>query len=451
MRKEKNPLSGYERTYFESRVDMKQYCSHTAHFNWTLAKQLSHDIQSLRDDCVRGGNARYFTSSGLGTFLAQLDMAIKKVKELMVILDSMNNTRAWEYDEVDKNEVHGYKMFDKNWTCSINGNTKKYTCPGRFREFGEIKACGHGMHFCKNLEDCLAFYKLGAGRIAEVVAHGKVETDGKKSCTNDLEIVREISLEEAFEILNFGGKRCTGIRNIGDYNTGNDNYGSNNSGDRNYGFRNTGYMNFGNQNSGQRNTGSYNTGDENSGLRNTGNCNDGSGNTGNHNKGNHNTGDWNVADFTTGYFMTRTDDTVKMFNEESSWSRRDFIESKACKILMSMPNSTADLLAEEPAVDDCSIGNKFKMKNGDTVCERIITTTKKQEWWDSLSNEKCMEIFNLPNFDPEIFKECTDIDVRKKYRRLVLTPQLHAIFNKFSSRDAFSQFVLSEWNDEIDR
>ena len=450
MRKYNQPW-GEKLTFFESRIDAERYCRDAAGKNWNSINNLLDDLNTMRNDCANRANATYFTSSGLSTLLRQLDAAIDEAIKLSKILSLITDTRTLEYNVRNENEVHGYKMFDKNWTCSINGNTKKYTCPGRFHEFGEIKVCGHGMHFCKNLEDCFAFYKLGAGRIAEVVSHGKVETDGKKSCTNDLEIVREISIEEAFEILNFGGKRCTGIRNIGDYNTGNDNYGSNNSGDCNYGFRNTGYMNFGNQNSGQRNTGSYNTGDENSGLRNTGNCNDGSGNTGNHNKGNHNTGDWNVADFTTGYFMTRTDDTVKMFNEESSWSRRDFIESKACKILMSMPNSTADLLAEEPAVDDCSIGNKFKMKNGNTVCERIITTTKKQEWWDSLSNEKCMEIFNLPNFDPEIFKECTDIDVRKQYRRLVLTPNLHAIFNKFSSRDAFTQFVLSEWNDEIDR
>lgn len=437
---------------FKSNSDAKQYCVDAVYSNWKSANDLVHDLQSMYLCCAFRKNATYFPPSGFHALLSQIETAIKKAKELRQTLDSITDAKAWEYYKKFDNTVHGYKMFNMDWTCGPHGgHIKQYTCPGRSYEFGKLELCGNGMHFCTNLQDCLNYYKLGESRIAEVIAHGRVETNGKKFCTNDLEIVREISLEEALGILNFGGKWCTGIRNIGDYNTGDDNYGSHNSGKYNYGFRNTGHMNFGNQNSGKGNTGSYNTGNENSGQRNTGDCNDGSGNTGNHNKGNHNTGDWNVADFTTGYFMTRTDDTVKMFNEESSWSRRDFIESKACKILMSMPNSRADVLTEEPAIDDCSIGNKFKTKNGDTVCERIITITEKQEWWDSLSNEQCMEIFNLPNFDPEIFNECTDIDTWKQYRRLVLTPRLHTIFDKISSHDAFAQFVLSEWNDEIDR
>lgn len=448
MKKYKRPWA--EQTFFESRADAKRYCRDTANKNWIFTNNLEDALRNMRDDSVRDGNAKYFTSSELSTLSRQLDEAIKKTNELSEILGLITDTRAWESDEMNENEVHGYKMFDKNWTCHVSGNMKKYSCPGRFREFGEIEVCGHGMHFCKNLEDCLAFYKLGAGRIAEVVAHGEVKTQGSKSCTNDLEIVREIDVSEAIKILNFGGIWCTGIRNSGHYNVGNDNYGNLNVGSENYGTKNTGCMNFGNCNTGHKNIGNYNVGGGNIGNSNIGDENYGSRNVGNRNKGNFNTGSWNAASFTTGFFMTKCDETVKMFNEESTWSRMDFINSKANAILKSMPITEVRYSDEKPG--SCyaqKTGRSFEEKNGSFVYEKIVEISKKQKWWDSLSNEQCMEIFNLPNFDPEIFKECTDIDVRKQYRRLVLAPRLQTIFGKLSSHDAFSQFVLSEWNDEI--
>lgn len=45
-------------------------------------------------------------------------------------------------------KVKGYKVFNPDWTCSPNGNTKKYTCPGKFEEDITPVRCGHGMHFC---------------------------------------------------------------------------------------------------------------------------------------------------------------------------------------------------------------------------------------------------------------------------------------------------------------
>lgn len=37
-----------------------------------------------------------------------------------------------------------------------------------------------------------------------------------------------------------------------------------------------------------------------------------------------------------------------------------------------------------------------------------------QKWWDSLSESDKNTVMNLPNFDANIFKECTGIDVRGK-------------------------------------
>ena len=41
-------------------------------------------------------------------------------------------------------------------------------------------------------------------------------------------------------------------------------------------------------------------------------------------------------------------------------------------------------------------------------------TTKgnRQTWWDALKAEDKEKVMNIPNFDAEIFKQCTGIDVK---------------------------------------
>ena len=94
--------------------------------------------------------------------------------------------------------VRGYKVFYSNWTCRPAGaKPKQYTCPGKFEEEGEIEICGHGMHFCTRLLDCFNYYSFNPeNKVAEVVAYGDIKTNGEKSCTNKLEIVRELSWEK---------------------------------------------------------------------------------------------------------------------------------------------------------------------------------------------------------------------------------------------------------------
>ena len=125
-----------------------------------------------------------------------------------------------------QNVVHGFKVFRPDWTCSPNGNTKQYTCPGKFEEEGELDVCGHGMHFCQTAADCFNYYNFdSSNKVAEVIAYGEVRTDGDKSCTDKLEIVREIPWDEVLRIVNIG-KNCTGRCDTGDCNTGDCNTGN---------------------------------------------------------------------------------------------------------------------------------------------------------------------------------------------------------------------------------
>ena len=102
-----------------------------------------------------------------------------------------------ENNNTVQNVVHGFKVFRPDWTCSPNGNTKQYTCPGKFEEEGELDVCGHGMHFCQTAADCFNYYSFNSeNKVAEVIAYGDVRTEGDKSCTDKLEIVREIREQE---------------------------------------------------------------------------------------------------------------------------------------------------------------------------------------------------------------------------------------------------------------
>lgn len=121
--------------------------------------------------------------------------------------------------------IKGFKVFNPDWTCSPNGNTKQYTCPGKFEEDVTPIRCGQGMHFCKVAADCFNYYSFNPdNHVAEVAAYGEVVEEGDKCATNKLEIIREIPWAELLEMVNTG-KGCAGLCNSGDWNSGDWNSG----------------------------------------------------------------------------------------------------------------------------------------------------------------------------------------------------------------------------------
>lgn len=291
-------------------------------------------------------------------------------------------------------KVKGFKVFRPDWTCSPNGNTKQYTCPGKFEEEVELDVCGHGMHFCQTAVDCFNYYSFNSeNKVAEVIAYGDVRTDGDKSCTDKLEIVREIPWDEVLRIVNIG-KNCTGRYNTGDYNTGNCNTGD----------RNTGNSNTGNCNIGDRNTGSMNTGDWN-----TGNCNTGYYNTGYGNTGDYNTGDWNKSSFNAGCFNTE-EQKIMLFNKPSDITYREWIDSDARDLLNQIPKNVVEWVDEEDMTDE----EKAAYPTYETIGGYLKTLDESESgqlWWNELSDCNKQIIKSIPNFDPDIFYECTGIKV----------------------------------------
>ena len=274
-----------------------------------------------------------------------------------------------ENNNTVQNVVHWFKVFRPDWTCSPNGNTKQYTCPGKFEEEGELDVCGHGMHFCQTAADCFNYYSFNSeNKVAEVIAYGDVRTEGDKSCTDKLEIVREIPWDEVLRIVNIG-KNCTGRCNTGDCNTGN------------------------------RNTGNRNTGDWNTGNR----------NTGNRNTGNRNTGDWNKSSFNTGCFNTE-EQKIMLFNKPSSMTYREWIDSDARYLLNQIPKDVVEWVYEEDMTDEEKAAHPTYETTGGYL--KVLDESEcGQLWWGSLSDRRKDIIRAIPNFDSDIFFQCTGVRV----------------------------------------
>ena len=282
-------------------------------------------------------------------------------------------------------EVKGYKVFNPDWTC----RGFQYEVGKIFEEDVKPSCCDRGFHFCKKAADCFSYYSFNSkNKVAEVIALGEVDTDGKKSCTNKIQIVREIPWQELLTIVNTG-KDCTGLCNTGNWNTGN--------------------WNTGNWNTGNRNTGDRNTGNRNTGNRNTGNCNTGNCNTGNRNTGNCNTGEWNKSSFNTGCFNTE-EPKIMLFNKPSDMTYREWIDSDARYLLNRIPKDVVEWVYEEDMTDEEKVANPTYETTGGYL--KVLDESEcGQLWWGSLSDLQKNHIKSIPNFDAEIFEQCTGIKV----------------------------------------
>ena len=274
--------------------------------------------------------------------------------------------------------MKGYKVFKSDWTCR-----GFYYEVGKTYEMKEDPVCcERGFHFCGKLIDCFNYYHFDSeNKVAEIEALGAIDDDGneEKYCTNKIKIVRELSWHEVLDLVN----------------TGKDNTGRDNTGNRNTGNRNTGNRNTGNRNTGDRNTGNRNTGNWNTGNCNTGNCN---------------TGDWNSTDFSTGCFNTK-EEKIRLFNKRSKWTYRDWRCSLARDLMCDCPHTKTVWINEKYMTDSEKEENPTWECTGGYLKIIEATNEDKQKWWDNLDDEDREEVMSLPNFDKDIFKEITGIEV----------------------------------------
>ena len=302
--------------------------------------------------------------------------------------------------------IKGYKVFNSDWTC----RGFQYKVGETFKHNGNIEMCGSGFHFCQNASDCFNYYSFDSrNKVAEVEAIGLVKTQGNKSVTDTIKIVREIEWQELLTIVN-EGNNCTGFCNSGHYNTGNHNSGHCNSNDWNSGHYNTGNYNSGNRNTGSFNTGRYNSGDWNSGSYNSGDWNSGSCNSGYCNSGNYNSGDWNSTNYSTGFFNTEHQ-PIYMFNKPTNMSRNDIYNLEGMQVLRYNFQSSNWIYSEKMSAEEKAEHPEHRITGG--YLKTVDFKTACKMMWDKLDKEERQAVIELPNFDAKIFEDITGINVNE--------------------------------------
>ena len=235
--------------------------------------------------------------------------------------------------------VKGFKVFNPDWTCNPNGKPFQYAVGGTYEEDVKPMVCGRGFHFCEKAADCFNYYQFNPeNKVAEVLALGEVDTDGTKSCTNKIQIVREIPWAELLEIVNTG-KGCTGLCNSGDWNSG----------------------------------------------------------------------DWNKCSFSNGCFNT-VSPKIYLFNKPSEWTYQDWLNSEARYLLNQIPGDVLEYIYLSDMTDEEKAAHPEAETTGGYL--KILDNSECAViWWRGLSDRQKAVITAIPNFDKEIFKQITGIDV----------------------------------------
>ena len=146
-----------------------------------------------------------------------------------------------------------------------------------------------------------------------------------------------------------------------------------------------------------------NTGKDNTGENNSGNWNSGDWNSGNGNSGYWNSGYGNSSDRQSGIFNS-TETTVRMFNKDSGkkWGEIDhphFNEFYLNKWILESEMTTQE---KKDEVESHIRGGYLKTYGWEEAWANF---------WKDTDGTNRKKFLNLPNFDSEIFRDITGIDV----------------------------------------
>lgn len=144
----------------------------------------------------------------------------------------------------------------------------------------------------------------------------------------------------------------------------------------------------------------------NTGKACTGRCN-----SGNWNSGNRNSGDWNATSFSNDCFNTASP-KIYMFNKPTDWTFEQWFNCRARRLLNEIDGCPLEYVYLSDMTDEEKATHPEAETTGGYLKERT-TADNARKWWAGLSADDRNVILSLPNFDAEIFKEITGIDVSK--------------------------------------
>lgn len=131
--------------------------------------------------------------------------------------------------------------------------------------------------------------------------------------------------------------------------------------------------------------------------------------TGDRNSGDWNSGDWNKTNCSNGCFNT-IEPKIKFFNKESDLTYNDWALSDAKNLLNKIPTEILEWVwFNDMSEEEKEVNPNAKDTNG--YLKIMKPHECAQDWWDKLKDTDKKIILDIPNFDREIFKEITGIDV----------------------------------------
>lgn len=99
-----------------------------------------------------------------------------------------------------------------------------------------------------------------------------------------------------------------------------------------------------------------------------------------------------------------------LFNKPSDITYREWIDSDARDLLNQIPKNVVEWVDEEDMTDE----ERIAYPTYETTGGYLKTPDESkygQLWWNELSDCNKQIIKSIPNFDPDIFYECTGIKV----------------------------------------
>jgi hypothetical protein len=184
----------------------------------------------------------------------------------------------------------------------------------------------------------------------------------------------------------------------------------------------TGNYSVGHRSTGDLSTSSYSTGDFSTGDYSTGKCSTGKYSTGNHSTGRCSTGDYSTGHFSTGKFSTgnwsTSDYSTGHFSTEDYSGFGAF--NKPCTVeewkSAKKPNFIYFMLTQWIPINLMTEQEKRDNPSCETTEGYLRVYGYKETWrkaWDSATDEDKELLYALPNFDAEVFKEISGIDVNE--------------------------------------
>ena len=134
--------------------------------------------------------------------------------------------------------------------------------------------------------------------------------------------------------------------------------------------------------------------------------------TGYGNSGNRNSGDWNKTDFSNGCFNT-VEPKIYLFNKPSSWTYRNWLGSKARYLMKQIQGDILEWVRLRNMTGEEKTAHPEAETTGGYL-KKLNNSESAPIWWRGLTDDEKNIILSIPNFDKEIFKEITGIDVDKE-------------------------------------